>query len=85
MKDKYQEAVKELKSFVHSELDGTRMLDEYLKYCDIIQELVDKEIPIEEIKEFVGKAYSHCFAVHIIGNCPYHNQNISTLEQVKKE
>lgn len=48
MKNKYQEyqeAVKELKYFVHSELDGTRMLDEYLKYCDTLQELVDKEKP----------------------------------------
>lgn len=45
MNNKCQEALKELKDFVHSELDGTKMLDGYLKHCDTLQELVDKEKP----------------------------------------
>lgn len=53
MKNKYQEALKELKEFIHSELDGTRMLDEYLKHCDTLQELVDKNkvYTLEEVKK----------------------------------
>ena len=53
MENKCQEAVKELKDFVHSELDGTRMLDRYLKHCDTLQELVDqnKEYTLEECKK----------------------------------
>lgn len=46
--DEYQEALKELKEFVHSELDGTRMLDEYLKHCDTLQELIDKHKKVKE-------------------------------------
>lgn len=40
---KSQQALNELRVLVHSELDGTRMLDEYLKHCDILQKLVDKQ------------------------------------------
>ena len=43
--NKEQQALDELRALVHSELDGTRMLDEYLKHCDTLQELVDKAIP----------------------------------------
>ncbi len=81
--NKKQEAIQELAIFVHSELDGTRMLDKYIGYIETLKELVDKEIPIE-IKEIVAKAYSSCSAVHINGNCPYYNQNISTEEKKKK-
>ena len=43
--NKEQQALDELRDLVHSELDGTRMLDEYLKHCDTLQELVDKATP----------------------------------------
>lgn len=70
--NKHKEAIKELTDFVHSELDGTKMLNEYIGY-------------IETIKEFVDKAYFNCFPVYVNETYPYHNQNIPTLEQVKKE
>ena len=47
---KYQQALDELRALVHSELDGTRMLDEYLKHCDTLQKLVDKATPKKPIK-----------------------------------
>ena len=40
--NKYQESLNELKDFVHSELDGTRMLDKYLGYVNTLQEAIDK-------------------------------------------
>ena len=43
--NKEQQSLDELRDLVHSELDGTRMLDEYLKHCDILQKLVDKATP----------------------------------------
>lgn len=43
--NKYQEAIKELTDFVHSELDGTRMLNVYIGYIETLTELVDKETP----------------------------------------
>lgn len=39
----YQEAIKELTEFIHSELDGTRMLDKYIGYIETLKELVDKK------------------------------------------
>lgn len=44
-KEQYQNALDELRGLVHSELDGTRMLNEHLKYCNTLQELVDKATP----------------------------------------
>lgn len=41
--NKEQQALDELRDLVHSELDGTKMLDEYLKHCDTLQKLVDKQ------------------------------------------
>lgn len=51
--NKYQEALNELKELVHSELDGTRMLDKHLEDICTLQELVDKTIPptLEEVKK----------------------------------
>ena len=43
--NKEQQSLDELRDLVHSELDGTRMLNEYLKHCDTLQELVDKATP----------------------------------------
>ena len=48
--NKEQQALDELRDLVHSELDGTRMLDEYLKHCDTLQKLVDKSTPKKPIK-----------------------------------
>lgn len=41
--NKYQESLDELRSLVHSELDGTRMLNEHLEYCDTLQELINQQ------------------------------------------
>ena len=41
--NKEQQSLDELKDLVHSELDGTRMLDEYLKHCDTLQKLVNQQ------------------------------------------
>lgn len=80
----YQEAIKELAFFIHSELDGTRMLDKYIGYIETLKELVDKETLFpKEIQEFLYKKYSPCTAV-FNGNCPFYNQNISTEEKKKK-
>ena len=83
--NKYQEAIKELTEFIHSELDGTRMLDKYIGYIETLKELVDKETLFpKEIKEFLYKTYSPPFVAYINGNCPYYIQNISTEEKKKK-
>ena len=49
---KEQQALDELRDLIHSELDGTRMLDEYLKHCDTLQELVDKATPKKVVPQW---------------------------------
>jgi predicted SprT family Zn-dependent metalloprotease len=71
--NKEQQSLNELRDLVHSELDGTRMLDEYLKHCDILQKLVDKATPkktkeIEENDIVAGKILNF--------NCPECNHNL---------
>ena len=53
--NRYREALNELKDFVHSELDGTRMLEEYLGYINTLQQLVDKETPKKPIERLFKK------------------------------
>ena len=53
--NKEQQALDELRDLVHSELDGTRMLDEYLKHCDTLQQLVDLHKKIKKDVEFLNE------------------------------
>ena len=58
--NKHQEAIQELTEFVHSELDGTRMLDKYIGYIETLKELVDEtKTPTEEeiIKEWENEGF----------------------------
>ena len=58
--NKYQEALDELKDLVHSELDGTKMLNKHLVYCNTLQELINQNKPLtldECIKEWEERGF----------------------------
>lgn len=58
--NKYQEVLNELKDLVHSELDGTKMLNKYLVYCNTLQDFIDQNKPLtldECIKEWKEKGW----------------------------
>ncbi len=58
--NKYQEALNELKDLVHSELDGTKMINKHLAYCNIFQDLIDqnKTLTLDEcIQEWEEKGW----------------------------
>ena len=52
--NKEQQSLDELRGLVHSELDGTKMLDEYLEYCDTLQQLVNLHKKIKKDVEFLN-------------------------------
>ena len=58
--NKCQEALNELKDLVHSELDGTKMLNKHLVYCNTLQDLIDQNKPLtlaECIKEWKDRGF----------------------------
>lgn len=60
-REKYQEALNELKDLVHSELDGTKMISKYLVYCNTLQDLINQNKPLtldECIKEWERLGYT---------------------------
>lgn len=78
--EEYQEALNELKTVIHDEFDGTKLLNSYLEKIETLQELIDKEkVPtLEEcIKEWEALGWK------VIENCSIRIKLKSSLSTIQ--